>query len=101
MNPVGFEPVRTARGLVWLAERNEAVRDNGCRDAQQFAEIGDPVLVPPEGVDSLGWITVSGENLLDAKDNLEKTLKMLSFKVICMKISIWRFNLVFANKGRL
>jgi len=51
-------------------------------EVQFYKEIGDPILVPPEGVDSLGWLTVSGENLLDAKDNLEKVLKMLSYKVI-------------------
>lgn len=47
-----------------------------------YKEIGDPVLVPPEGYEYLGWITVSGDNILDARDNLEEVLKLISYKVV-------------------
>lgn len=46
-----------------------------------FKEIGDAILRPPEGYDNLGWVTISGDNLLDAQDNLKEALKYISFKV--------------------
>lgn len=47
-----------------------------------FKEIGDAVLRPPEGYDSLGWITVEGENILDAQDNLREALSFIHYKVV-------------------
>ena len=44
-------------------------------------ETGDPVLHPPEGYDSLGWITVSGDNLLDAQDNMREALTFIRYKI--------------------
>ena len=46
-----------------------------------YKEVGDPILLPPEGYDSLGWITVSGANYLDAQDNLRDALKLINFRV--------------------
>lgn len=46
-----------------------------------YKKVGDPVLVPPEGYEYLGWVTVSGENLLDAQDNLENIMKYVKFEV--------------------
>ncbi len=45
-------------------------------------QIGDSVLVPPEGYDNLGWITVSGDNMLDAQDNLRSALNLMRFNVV-------------------
>ncbi len=45
-------------------------------------EIGDPVLRPPEGYDSLGWVLVDGENLLDAQDNLHEALTFVNYKIV-------------------
>jgi carnosine synthase len=42
-----------------------------------FKEIGDTILMPPDGYDSLGWLTVSGDNLLDAQDNLKEALSFI------------------------
>lgn len=47
-----------------------------------FKEIGDAILRPPEGYDSLGWVTVSGDNSIDAQDNLQEVLKMVNYKVV-------------------
>lgn len=47
-----------------------------------YKQIGDPVLVPPEGYEYLGWLTVSGDNLLDAQDNLKEALKDINYTVI-------------------
>lgn len=46
-----------------------------------FKEIGDTVLVPPQGYEYLGWITVSGDNFLDAQDNLEEAVKFVNYEV--------------------
>jgi D-alanine-D-alanine ligase len=46
-----------------------------------FKKIGDPILSPPYGFDNLGWITVEGDNHLDAEDNLEEALKLVNFEV--------------------
>ncbi len=45
-------------------------------------EIGDVILRPPEGYDGLGWITVYGDNLLDAEDNLKEALELVHYKVV-------------------
>ncbi|MBU1131061.1 ATP-grasp domain-containing protein [Patescibacteria group bacterium] len=46
-----------------------------------YKQIGDPVLAPPEGYEYLGWITVAGDNLLDAEDNLKEALKFINYSV--------------------
>ncbi|MBN1494493.1 ATP-grasp domain-containing protein [Candidatus Peregrinibacteria bacterium] len=50
-------------------------------DLQFFKEVGDPVLAPPEGYEYLGWIVVSGENMVDTKDNLDEALKHINYDV--------------------
>lgn len=50
-------------------------------EMQLFKEIGDPILHPPEGYESLGWLTVSGDNLLDAQDNLREALTFIRYKI--------------------
>ena len=44
-------------------------------------KIGDPVLVPPEGYEFLGWMTVSGDNPIDAQDNIRRLFKFINFEV--------------------
>ncbi|MDD4607035.1 MAG: ATP-grasp domain-containing protein [Patescibacteria group bacterium] len=46
-----------------------------------FKQIGDPILAPPEGYENLGWISVTGENLLDAQDNLNEAIKMVHYEI--------------------
>ncbi len=46
-----------------------------------FKKIGDPILVPPEGYEYLGWITVSGYSIPDAQENLKDALKHIRYKV--------------------
>ncbi len=45
-------------------------------------KIGEPVLVQPDGYEYLGWLTVSGENSLDAQDNLRDALSYIQYRVI-------------------
>ena len=44
-------------------------------------KIGDPILVPPEGYEYLGWITVSGKNVLDAEENLRELEKHIKYEI--------------------
>ncbi|MCL4374569.1 ATP-grasp domain-containing protein [Patescibacteria group bacterium] len=44
-------------------------------------KIGEAVLVPPEGYEYLGWISVTGENAIDAGDNLQEAMKKISYRV--------------------
>lgn len=46
-----------------------------------FKKVGDPILVPPEGYEYLGWITVSGHSLPDARDKLKEALKYIKYEV--------------------
>lgn len=46
-----------------------------------YKKIGEPVLIQPDGSDYLGWLTVSGKNLVDAQDNLSDVLNYIDFKV--------------------
>ncbi len=47
-----------------------------------YKKIGEPVLIQPDGVDYLGWLTVSGESAVDAQDNLRMALDYIDFKVV-------------------
>ncbi len=51
------------------------------REFQFEKKIGDSVLAPPDGYEYLGWILVSGENHLDARDNLQAADKAVYFEV--------------------
>lgn len=46
-----------------------------------FKRVADAILVPPEGYEHLGWVTVSGYSMPDAQDNLKKALKCVQFEV--------------------
>ncbi|MFZ4631765.1 MAG: ATP-grasp domain-containing protein [Patescibacteria group bacterium] len=44
-------------------------------------KIGDSVLSPPDGYEYLGWVLVSGNNPLDAQDNLREAEKAIYYEV--------------------
>lgn len=44
-------------------------------------EVGDPILVPPEGYEYLGWVTVKGESPVIAQNNLEEALEYIRYTV--------------------
>lgn len=46
-----------------------------------YKDIGDPVLSPPDGYEYMGWMTVSGDNILDAKDNLADAMKYVKYEI--------------------
>lgn len=46
-----------------------------------YKKIGDPVLTPPEGFETLGWATVSGATLMDARNNMDEVLENVHYEV--------------------
>lgn len=46
-----------------------------------YKKVGDQILIPPAGYETLGWITVAGKNQLDVRSNLEEAVKMIDYKV--------------------
>lgn len=67
--------------LIKLNISEEIKKHKALEEICFYKEVGDPILVPPEGYEYLGWITVSGNNLLEAKDNLEKLTQLIKYEV--------------------
>lgn len=67
--------------LVNLKVAEDLRRRSYVREFQFEKKIGDSVMVPPDGYEYLGWILVSGENHLDARDNLVEAEKAIEFEV--------------------
>ena len=61
---------------------NELKQKKYLEELHLFKNIGDPILVPPEGYEYLGWMTVSGDNPLDASDNLKEALSLINYDVV-------------------
>ena len=68
--------------LVQLDIERRAKENKHLEELHLFKKIGDPVLVPPDGYDYLGWLTVSGKNLIDAQDNLKDILDGINYRVV-------------------
>lgn len=67
--------------LVKLHVDEKVKKMKGVEELCLFKEVGDPVLVPPEGYEYLGWIVVSGDNSIDAEDNFDEALKYINYEV--------------------
>jgi D-alanine-D-alanine ligase len=48
---------------------------------QFFKKIGDSIFVPPEGYEYFGWLMVSGDNYINAQNNLEKAIKKIKYDI--------------------
>jgi len=69
-------------GVLSQLDINEEIRKKDyLEELHFFKKIGDPILVPPEGYEFLGWITVSGFSLPDAQDKLKEALKYVKYEV--------------------
>lgn len=67
--------------LVELNVEEELKKKKYFEEMNIYKEVGDPILLPPEGYESLGWLTVAGDNFLDAQDNLKDALTHIQYKV--------------------
>lgn len=80
---IGWDLHPDFSGILTELDMDESVeKEKFFEECDLYKELGDPVLVPPEGYDSLGWLTVSGDNPLDVRDNLKKVLEKIHFKVV-------------------
>ena len=50
-------------------------------DLYLYKKVGDQLLTPPAGYETLGWVTVSGKNQLDVRNNLDEAMKMVNYRV--------------------
>ena len=44
-------------------------------------EVGDAVFTPPNNFDFLGWVLVTGDNTIEADENLEELLAQISYEI--------------------
>ncbi len=80
---IGWDLQPESSGILVELEVSPKLKSQKCfEEIYLFKEIGDAILRPPEGYDSLGWVTVSGDNSIDAQDNLQDVLKMVNYKVV-------------------
>lgn len=85
------EPRKFLTGRYFLPERSgvltrariseEASKLPFVEELVFFKKTGERVLVPPEGFESLGWITCSGASFREARENLERALKLVRYEV--------------------
>lgn len=68
--------------LVELDIDERLFKKNYLREFHFFKEAGDAVLVPPEGYEYLGWITVSGDTSVETEKNLEEALGHVKYNVV-------------------
>lgn len=45
-------------------------------------EPGDPVLIPPEGFETIGWVVGRGDTYAEAEENLDDALRRISINVV-------------------
>jgi len=85
-NPYRYVIARTLQAdnsgiLVNLDINPEIKKQYFLEEFEFYKKIGDPVLVPPDGYEYLGWLMVSGDNLLDVQANLEEAIKLINYEV--------------------
>ncbi len=69
-------------GVVSKIDIDEAVRSSKIvRNVELFKEVGDSILVPPFGYEYMGWVAVSGDNPVDAGENLQGMLKKITYEI--------------------
>lgn len=69
-------------GILAKLDINERIKkDRHLEEVSLNKKIGDPILVPPEGYEFLGWLTVTGENAIDTQDNIRDLSNYVTFEV--------------------
>ncbi len=69
-------------GILARLEIDEKIKNEAhLEEVSFYKKVGDPILVPPEGFEFVGWFTVSGSNPIDAQDNLREMEKNVVFDV--------------------
>jgi D-alanine-D-alanine ligase len=69
-------------GILSKLDVNEKIhKKKYLEEMHLFKKVGDPVLVPPEGFEFIGWLTVSGETMMDARNNMSLALSNVRYEV--------------------
>jgi D-alanine-D-alanine ligase len=80
---IGWDLQPESSGILVELEVSEKIKSLKYFEEMYLSkEIGDAILRPPEGYDSLGWVTVTGDNSIDAQDNLQEVLRLINYKVV-------------------
>jgi len=80
---ISYDFIPEYSGILVKLDIDEAIKKNEhLEEFHIFKKIGDAVMVPPEGYEYLGWVSVSGNNPLDAEDNLKNILKYIKYEVV-------------------
>lgn len=80
---IGWDLHGTESGILAEFEIDEELKKKKYLEEMSiYRELGDPLLLPPEGHESLGWLTVSGDNMLDVQDNLKEALGYIHYRVV-------------------
>ena len=69
-------------GILAKLEVDEKIKKEAhLEEISFYKKVGDPILVPPEGFEFVGWFTASGSNPIDAQDNIRELEKNIAFNV--------------------
>jgi len=80
---ISYDFIPEYSGILVKLDIDENIKKNEhLEEFHIFKKIGDAILVPPEGYEYLGWVSVSGNNPLDAEDNLKNILKYIKYEVV-------------------
>lgn len=69
-------------GILSKLNIDESIRHRkDVEEIQISKKIGDPLLVPPLGFEYIGWVTVSGETLMEAQNTMNALQKEICFEI--------------------
>jgi hypothetical protein len=69
-------------GVVVNLDLDPEIKDRDyIEEVKFFKKVGDTVMVPPEGYEYLGWMTVSGDNSLEAQENMDEAEELIEYEV--------------------
>ncbi|MFH1405420.1 MAG: ATP-grasp domain-containing protein [Patescibacteria group bacterium] len=70
-------------GIVSNIEIDEKIKKlDYIENIEVFKEVGDSILVPPFGYEYIGWVSVAGENAVDADENLNRVTKAVEYSIV-------------------
>lgn len=79
---IGRYFIPSSSGIVTkLSNVQEARRLRNICSLEIKKDVGDAVLVPPEGFETMGWVVAKGENFQEAQSHMEEVLRVLDIGV--------------------
>ncbi|MBI5630490.1 MAG: ATP-grasp domain-containing protein [Elusimicrobia bacterium] len=78
---VGKYLIPAHSGVICGLARPDNFDPQKIRDLTLLKELGDAVLVPPEGFETVGWIVGRGNTYAEAEENLDEALRTISVNI--------------------